>query len=90
MPQLRGRRHRGGDSASPSPSSSASRRCASAASIFVIFTFGLAELIRQIVTWYETKVTRTVGRYIFLDIGQEQIYWQLLGARRRSSSSSAG
>jgi branched-chain amino acid transport system permease protein len=45
---------------------------------FVIFTFGLAELIRQIVVWYEVKVTRTVGRYIFLDIGQEQIYWQLL------------
>ncbi|MCB1497127.1 MAG: branched-chain amino acid ABC transporter ATP-binding protein/permease [Bauldia sp.] len=45
---------------------------------FVIFTFGLAELIRQIVTWYEVKITRTVGRYIFLDIGQEQIYWQLL------------
>jgi branched-chain amino acid transport system permease protein len=45
---------------------------------FVIFTFGLAELIRQIVTWYEVNVTRTVGRYIFLDIGQERIYWQLL------------
>ena len=45
---------------------------------FVIFTFGLAELIRQIVTWYEVNVTHTVGRYIFLDIGQEQIFWQLL------------
>ena len=45
---------------------------------FVIFTFGLAELIRQIVTWYETKVTGTVGRYIFLTISQEQYYWELL------------
>jgi len=45
---------------------------------FVIFTFGLAELIRQLVTWYEIKVTRTVGRYIFLSIGQDQIYWELL------------
>ncbi|MEX0696788.1 MAG: branched-chain amino acid ABC transporter permease, partial [Dongiaceae bacterium] len=45
---------------------------------FVIFTFGLAELIRQLVTWYETKITRTVGRYIFLDITQEQIFWALL------------
>jgi branched-chain amino acid transport system permease protein len=45
---------------------------------FVIFTFGLAELIRQLVVWYEVNVTRTVGRYIFLDIGQERIYWQLL------------
>ncbi len=46
---------------------------------FVIFTFGLAELIRQIVTWYEIKVSHTVGRYIFLDISQEQIFWELLG-----------
>ena len=45
---------------------------------FVIFTFGLAELIRQLVTWYEINVTRTVGRYIFLSISQEQIYWELL------------
>jgi len=46
---------------------------------FVIFTFGLSELIRQVVTWYEINVHRSVGRYIFLSITQEQIYWQLLG-----------
>lgn len=45
---------------------------------FVIFTFGLAELIRQLVTWFEVNQTRTLGRYIFLDITTEQIYWQLL------------
>lgn len=45
---------------------------------FVIFTFGLAELIRQLVTWYEVNVTGTLGRYIFLDLGPEDIYWQLL------------
>lgn len=45
---------------------------------FVIFTFGLAELVRQLVTWYEANVTRTLGRYIFLDITTAQIYWQLL------------
>lgn len=45
---------------------------------FVIFTFGLAELIRQLVTWYEVNVTGTLGRYIFLSITAEQIYWQLL------------
>jgi branched-chain amino acid transport system permease protein len=49
-----------------------------AGSYFVIFTFGLTELIRQLVTWYEVKVSHTVGRYVFLDIGQEAIYWQLL------------
>lgn len=45
---------------------------------FVIFTFGLAELVRQLVTWYEVNVTRTLGRYIFLDITPQDIYWQLL------------
>jgi branched-chain amino acid transport system permease protein len=46
---------------------------------FVIFTFGLAELIRQLVTWYEVNVTQSIGRYVFLDIGHRAIYWQLLG-----------
>ena len=45
---------------------------------FVIFTFGLAELVRQLVSWYEVNVTGTLGRYIFLPITAEQIYWQLL------------
>lgn len=45
---------------------------------FVIFSFGLAELIRQLVTWFETAVTGTLGRYIFLPLGPEHIYWQLL------------
>jgi branched-chain amino acid transport system permease protein len=49
-----------------------------AGAYFVIFTFGLTELIRQLVTWYEVNVTRTIGRYVFLDITQDQIYWQLL------------
>ena len=46
---------------------------------FVIFTFGLAELIRQLVTWYEVNMTGTLGRYIFLPVTPEGIYWQLLG-----------
>jgi len=46
---------------------------------FVIFTFGLAELIRQLLTWYEVNVTGTLGRYIFLDITARDIYWQMLG-----------
>ncbi len=45
---------------------------------FVIFTFGLTELIRQLVTWYEVNVKGTVGRYLFLDMPQSAIYWQLL------------
>jgi branched-chain amino acid transport system permease protein len=45
---------------------------------FVIFTFGLAELVRQLITWYEVNITGTLGRYIFLPITPEMIYWQLL------------
>ncbi|MFH5923105.1 branched-chain amino acid ABC transporter permease [Roseomonas xinghualingensis] len=45
---------------------------------FVVFTFGLAELIRQLVTWFEVNVTRSMGRYVFVEITQAQIYWQLL------------
>jgi branched-chain amino acid transport system permease protein len=45
---------------------------------FVIFTFGLGELIRQVVTWYEVNVHRSIGRYVFVEISQAAIYWQLL------------
>lgn len=45
---------------------------------FVIFTFGLAELVRQLVTWYEVNITGTLGRYIFLPVTPAGIYWQLL------------
>lgn len=45
---------------------------------FVIFSFGLAELVRQLITWYEVNITGTLGRYIFLDISARQIYWQML------------
>ncbi|HSW08462.1 branched-chain amino acid ABC transporter permease [Aquabacterium sp.] len=45
---------------------------------FVVFTFGLAELIKQLVGWYEVNITKTSGRYVFLDIPQLAIYWQLL------------
>lgn len=45
---------------------------------FVIFTFGVAEMIRQLVTWYESSVQGSVGRFIFLDVSTNSIYWQLL------------
>lgn len=45
---------------------------------FVIFTFGLAELVRQLITWYEVTITGTLGRYIFLDLTARDIYWQML------------
>ncbi|PJI98483.1 amino acid/amide ABC transporter membrane protein 2 (HAAT family) [Acidovorax sp. 69] len=46
---------------------------------FVIFSFGLAELTKQLVTWYEVNITKEIGRYVFVDITQQHIYWQLLG-----------
>lgn len=45
---------------------------------FVIFSFGLAELVRQLITWYEVNVTGTLGRYIFVDVTARDIYWQML------------
>ncbi|MDT3678999.1 MAG: branched-chain amino acid ABC transporter permease [Burkholderiaceae bacterium] len=46
---------------------------------FVIFTFGLTELLRQVVTWYESKVTGSIGRYVFVDAATPGfIYGQLL------------
>jgi branched-chain amino acid transport system permease protein len=45
---------------------------------FVVFSFGVAELIRQLVTWYESKWVGSVGRYVFLDTTSAQIYWKLL------------
>jgi branched-chain amino acid transport system permease protein len=45
---------------------------------FVIFSFGLAELVKQLVTWYEVNVTKSIGRYVFVEVTQAQIFWQLL------------
>lgn len=45
---------------------------------FVIFTFGLSELVRQSVAWYEVNIHGSVGRYIFLKVTQADIYWELL------------
>ncbi|HZH53580.1 MAG TPA: branched-chain amino acid ABC transporter permease [Microvirga sp.] len=44
---------------------------------FVIFSFGLAELIRQLITWFEVNVSQSMGRYVFIDITQESIFWHL-------------
>ncbi|AXS42666.1 branched-chain amino acid ABC transporter permease [Breoghania sp. L-A4] len=45
---------------------------------FVIFTLGLAELIRQLVTWWQTNFTSGVGLYVFTDFTEAHIYWMLL------------
>lgn len=46
---------------------------------FVIFTFGMTELLRQVVNWYESKIAGSVGRYVFVDAASPGfIYGQLL------------
>lgn len=45
---------------------------------FVIFTLGLAEFIRQIMTWVQTTRGTSSGLYVLTDINESMIYWQLL------------
>ncbi|MCC6813698.1 MAG: branched-chain amino acid ABC transporter permease [Rubrivivax sp.] len=46
---------------------------------FVIFTFGMTELLRQVVNWYESKIAGSVGRYVFVDAASPAfIYGQML------------
>jgi len=46
---------------------------------FVVFTFGLTELVHQVINWAEIK-NRTVTRYIFTDVSNVSIYQTLLAA----------
>ena len=46
---------------------------------FVIFTFGLAELTKQIMIWYEINQNQTLARFVFVETSTEEIYWMLLG-----------
>jgi branched-chain amino acid transport system permease protein len=45
---------------------------------FVIFTFGLAELVRQIVSYTQVKMSSKMGLYVFTDFTEKHIYWMLL------------
>jgi branched-chain amino acid transport system permease protein len=45
---------------------------------FVIFTLGLAEFVRQIITWVQ-NMTGQKGLYVLTSITEAQIYWQLTG-----------
>jgi len=44
---------------------------------FVIFTFGLSELFRHILLWYEVNITGTVGRHLPL-LSPETAYYYML------------
>lgn len=45
---------------------------------FVIFTLGLAELARELVTWIQTTMGTSSGLYVLTDITESIIYWELL------------
>jgi branched-chain amino acid transport system permease protein len=46
---------------------------------FVIFGFGLSELMRELMVWWEINKTHTMGRYIFVPFDNTLIYEHLLG-----------
>jgi branched-chain amino acid transport system permease protein len=46
---------------------------------FVVFTFGLTELVHQVINWLEIR-NRTLTRYIFTDVSNVSIYETLLAA----------
>lgn len=45
---------------------------------FVIFTLGLAEMVRQVVTWVQNQ-TGQRGMYVLTSLTEREIYWMLLG-----------
>jgi branched-chain amino acid transport system permease protein len=49
---------------------------------FVIFTLGLAELVRQVVTWLQTNFTTAVGLYVFTDFTEIPYLLDAAGAGR--------
>lgn len=45
---------------------------------FAILTFGLSELVRHTVIWFESNVTATVGRVLVLPLERRTLYWGVL------------
>ncbi len=45
---------------------------------FVIFSLGLAELVRQIMTWLQHVLGTMSGLYVTIDRSEPMYYWQLL------------
>jgi branched-chain amino acid transport system permease protein len=45
---------------------------------FVIFTLGLAEMIRNLVSWVQNNFLGSRGLYVLTDFTEAHIYWMLL------------
>src|SRR6185436_12564055 len=46
---------------------------------FVIFSLGLAELVRQVVAWAQHVMGTSSGLYVLIAISDSMMYWLLLG-----------
>lgn len=46
---------------------------------FVIFTLGLAEMVRNLVSWVQNNFLGSRGLYVLTDFTESHIYWMLLG-----------
>jgi branched-chain amino acid transport system permease protein len=46
---------------------------------FVIFTLGLAELVRQVVAWAQHVMGTSSGLYVLISVSDSAMYWMLLG-----------
>lgn len=46
---------------------------------FVIFTLGLAELVRQLVAWGQHVMGTSSGLYVLISVSDQAMYWLLLG-----------
>ncbi len=46
---------------------------------FVIFTLGLAEMVRNLVSWVQNNFLGSRGLYVLTDFTEDHIYWMLLG-----------
>lgn len=45
---------------------------------FVIFTLGLAEMVRNLVSWVQNNFLGSRGLYVLTDLRDQHIYWMLL------------
>ena len=46
---------------------------------FVIFTLGLAEMIRNLISWIQNNFLGSRGLYVLTDLRDHHLYWMLLG-----------
>ncbi len=46
---------------------------------FVVFTLGLAELVRQLVAWAQGAMGASSGLYVLITMSDQTLYWVLLG-----------